>query len=149
MSRNRQDKQEAKSPTTDAEIAAALQAARLREEQEGPDPYATGIEYLEAAHILVVRLNNGLRLAMPVENLQGLENATAEQLHRYELHGRGYGFGFQDLDASFYIDGLLEGIYGSPQWMTHLHACGLSPQRSSLQAGKSGARRTRKERIPA
>ena len=115
-----------RSPTTDSEIDAALIEARRYEEQHGPDPYATEVGYLEGAHILIVRLNTGLRLAIPVENLQGLEAATAAQLSKVEMMGIGYAFFFPDLDADFYVPALIQGIYGNKHWMARLSRRGLS-----------------------
>ena len=145
--------QQPNSATTDAQIEAALEAARIREAAEGPDPWVTHIEYLEGAHILVFRINNGLRLAIPVENLQGFERATPEQLRNYQLLGRGYGIDFPDLDAALHVDALIEGVYGNRKWMAQLGAQGGSSkserkqQASRVNGAKGG--RPRKEKVPA
>jgi len=139
--------------TTDAEIDAALERRRLYETEHGSDPYAIRIEYLEAPHILVVHLSSKLRLTIPVENLQGLENATPMQLRNYELHGLGYGFGFPDLDADFYVPSLIDGLYGNKRWMAQLGAQGGASkserkQQASRANGAKGGR-PRKDKVLA
>jgi hypothetical protein len=62
--------------TTDEEIAQALVAAR---EFDG-EPRALSAEYVRATDAVVIRLTTGGRLLFPREDLQGLQNATAEQL---------------------------------------------------------------------
>ncbi len=119
------DQEVLRSATTDSDIEEALAAARQHEKEYGPDPYALRVEYLESAHILVIHLSTGMRMAIPVENLQGLEAATAEQLRRVEMMGIGYAFFFPDLDADFYVPSLLQGVYGNRRWMARLAKHGI------------------------
>ncbi len=153
MSQQSQISPPMKSLTTDAEIDAALEQTRAYEEKYGPSPYAVKIDYINNYHLLVVHLSNGLRLALPVENLQGLENATPEQLGNYELHGPGYGFGFPDLDADFYVDGLIEGVYGNRKWMAELGRRGgasrSEAKRKAVRANGAKGGRPRKDKAPA
>ncbi len=153
MRRSPPHEHQSESVTTDAEIEAALETARIREAADGPDPWVTHIEYLEGAHILVFRINNGLRLAVPVENLQGFESATPEQLRNYQLLGRGYGIDFPDLDAALHVDALIEGVYGNRKWMAQLGAQGGSSKserkRQASRANGAKGGRPRKQRVPA
>ncbi len=135
--------------TTDAEIEAALKAARVREKKEGSDPYATRVEYLESSHILVISLSNELRIAIPVENLQGLENASPQQLRNYEMMGIGFAFRFPDLDADFHVDALIEGVYGSRKWMAEIGKRGGCKPERKQHASRAKSRKLRKERVPA
>ena len=139
--------------TTDAEIDAALARTRAYEEKHGPSPYATRIEYSENLHLLLVYLSNGLRLALPVENLQGLGSATPEQLRNYELMGIGYAFRFPDLDADFHLDGLMEGVYGNCKWMAELGRRGgasrSEAKQKAVRANGTKGGRPRKDKAPA
>jgi hypothetical protein len=102
--------------TSDAEIEAALERAKLHDR----DPLAQSVEHIPSLNLLIVRLNNGRRLVLPVEDVQGLGKATHEQLENYELLGRGTGISFPTLDVDLYVPALLEGVYGNRRWMAQL-----------------------------
>ena len=125
---------------TDEEIEAVI----YRSSQEPDEPFVKTIDYAEDLDLLVIPMSNGLRLPVPIENLEGLENATPAQIRNYELHGPGYGFGFPDLDADFYLPALLKGISGFPQWMSMLGKGGAETRSESRRAayrenaGRSG-----------
>lgn len=102
--------------TSNSEIDAAIAAAR----KLGKEPRAVSVEYAEALHLLIVKLDNGRRLAFPVEEVQGLAEATAAQLAEVELLGGGTGIGFPALDVDLYVPALAEGVYGNRAWMARL-----------------------------
>lgn len=102
--------------TTDLEIQNASNRARLHDN----DLVAQKIEHVPGLNLLIVGLSNHRRLVLPVEDLQGLEHATHEQLTNYELLGRGTGISFPALDADFYVRALIEGVYGTRRWMAEL-----------------------------
>lgn len=102
--------------TTDAELEDALRHARGHD----GDPVALSVEHIPELNVLVVGLSNRRRLVLPVEELQGLERATHEQLTKCELVGRGTGISFPALDADFYVPALMEGVYGTRRWMAEL-----------------------------
>jgi hypothetical protein len=102
--------------TTDAEIDAALDKAKLHD----GGPRALTVEYIPDLKLLIVGLNNGRRLALPIEDVQGLGTATHKQLQNYLLLGRGTGISFPDLDVDLYVPALIEGVYGNRRWMAQL-----------------------------
>jgi hypothetical protein len=102
--------------TTDAEIGAALEKAKLHD----GGPRARTVEYIPDVKLLIVGLNNGRRLALPIEDVQGLGTATHKQLQNYLLLGRGTGISFPDLDVDLYVPALIEGVYGNRRWMAQL-----------------------------
>jgi hypothetical protein len=111
--------------TTDADIDAALERARLDPE---PDrPRAVSGEYDSRLDLIILHLDNGLRLVIPRENLQGLENATEDQVSQIEIFG-GYDIAWPKLDLDHFLPALLDGIYGSDKWMERLY------QRRSIAA---------------
>ena len=81
--------------TTDAEIETALERARLREDE----PMAESVEHIPDLNPLIVGLSNHRRLVLPLEDIQGLGEATHDQIQHYELLGGGTGISFPDLDV--------------------------------------------------
>jgi len=102
--------------TTEAEIKAALKRAKALEHE----PRALSVEHIPALRLLIVSLSNQRRLVLPIEDIQGLGQATPEQLQNYEFLGRGTGICFPDLDVDLYVPVLIEGIHGNRSWMAQL-----------------------------
>ncbi|MGA3081295.1 MAG: DUF2442 domain-containing protein [Terracidiphilus sp.] len=130
--------------TTDAEIEAALRQAKLHDS----DPRAQTVEHIPALKLLIVGLSNGRRLALPVEDVQGLGDATHKQIQNYELLGRGTGISFPDLDVDLYVPALIEGVYGNRRWMAQLGKKGGSAKteakrRAAKANGAKGGRPAR------
>jgi hypothetical protein len=132
---------EARMITTDAEIDAAIERAKLLD----GEPLARQVQYVPRFKLLIVELTNGRRLALPIEDLQGLENAAAKQLQNIEILGRGTGINFPDIDVGFYVPSLIEGVYGNRRWMSELGKRGGSAKTeakraASRQNGAKGGR---------
>jgi hypothetical protein len=127
--------------TTDAEIEAALGQAKLH----ASDPLAQTVEHISDLNLLVVGLSNSRRLMLPIEEIQGLENATHKQMRNYELIGRGSGIRFPELDVDLYVPALIEGVYGNRRWMAQLGRKGgkattEAKRRASKANGARGGR---------
>jgi hypothetical protein len=131
------EKTHPKDLTTDAEIDAALERAKLHDN----DPMARTVAFDQRLMVLVVGLTNGRRLVVPVEDLQGLERATPRQLKRSTLHGRGSSISFPDLDVDIGVQGLIEGVYGNRRWMAQLGSRGGSAKTEAKrrESGANGA----------
>ncbi|HWG19890.1 MAG TPA: DUF2442 domain-containing protein [Terracidiphilus sp.] len=106
--------------TTDAEIEAALERAKLHDR----DPLARTVEHISKLKLLIIWLSNGRRLVLPVEDVQGLDHATPQQFQNYELLGGGTGIRFPDLDVDLYVPALVAGVYGNRRWMAQLGRSG-------------------------
>jgi len=98
---------------TDAEIDAWLEKAR--QDTSPPDPSALSAEYLRSLDLIVLKIDDGSRLVIPREQLQGLEDATPEQLAHIEIFG-GNDIAWPDLDVDHYLPHLLQGKYASESW---------------------------------
>jgi Protein of unknown function (DUF2442) len=131
----------ARDMTTDAEIDAALERAKLIDKE----PLANTVKYVPNLKLLIVGLTSGRRLVIPIEDVQGLSKATAKQLNKHELLGRGTGINFPDIDVAVYIPALIEGIYGTRSWMAQLGTKGgraktAAKRRASQVNGAKGGR---------
>ena len=104
--------------TTDAEIDAALERARLNPDPDPPS--ATTAEYRAELDLVILHLDTGRRLVLPREELQGLQTATPDQLAHIEIFG-GRDIAWPDLDVDHYLPSLIAGIYGSDRWMQSLN----------------------------
>jgi len=104
--------------TTDAEIDAALEAARQTEKF---DRRVVRASYSENTDSVVLVLENGVTHSIPRRLLQGLSEAKAEDLKQIELLGRGTGLYWPALDVAHLVSGLLAGVYGSARWMKELN----------------------------
>jgi hypothetical protein len=127
--------------TTDAEIDAAIERAKLHDN----DPVAKTAVYVPRLKLLMVQLTNGRRLALPIEDLQGLENATAKQLQKIEIFALGTEISFPEIDVDLYVPSLIEGVYGNRRWMSELGKRGGSAKteakrRASRANGAKGGR---------
>lgn len=103
--------------TTDEEIDAALEAAKLLP----PEPHALTGKYVPDLDLILLGLNDGRRLAIPREQLQGLQNATPAQIAHIEIFG-GTDICWPELDLDHHLRSLIVGRYGSAKWMESLQA---------------------------
>lgn len=133
--------------TTNAQIEAALKRAKVHD----GDPHAQNIEHVPDLNLLIVGLSNGRRLVLPVEDVQGLGNATHAQIQKYELLGRGSGIHFPELDVDLYVPALIEGVYGNRRWMAQLGKKGGTARTEAkrLAAQANGAKGGRPKRAAA
>ena len=112
--------------------------------------HAVSARYDRRASRIVVRLNTGLELAFPPALAEGLANAAPDDLAEIEITPAGLGLHWPKLDADLYIPALLQGVFGSRQWMAaQLGATGgraRSPSKaaSSRTNGRKGGRPRKK-----
>jgi hypothetical protein len=108
-------------------------------------PIAIAATYQPATGHIEITFSNQTRFAFPAHLGQGLTGASPEELADIEITPSGTGLHWETLDADLYIPALLEGTFGSRQWMTELAKKGgaaKSPAKtqSSRQNGKKGGR---------
>jgi hypothetical protein len=96
---------------TDADIDAALEDAR----NLPPEPSAFSAEYVPALDLIILKIDDGSRLVIQRELLQGLEDATQAQLSHIEIFG-GNDIAWPDLDVDHYLPNLLAGRYSTDRW---------------------------------
>jgi hypothetical protein len=91
--------------TTDAEIDEALKRAKNEPEELRviAAEYRSGTEL----DILILKLNDGSRFLIPREDIEGLQDATPEQIAQVEILGNGTGLHWEALDFDLYVPNLL------------------------------------------
>ena len=99
---------------TDARIDAALDRGRIAQAAE---PRATSARYDAKAHRIAVELTSGATFAFPPALVQGLCDATAEELAEIEVSPAGYGLHWPRLDEDYTVPGLMNGVFGTAKWM--------------------------------
>lgn len=134
--------------TTDAEIDAALRAAK---DFMAEDRRATSAKYDCASDRIVIDLVDGVQFSIPRRYLQGLENAEPADIAEIELWGSGTGLHWPRLDVDHYVLGLLNHIFGTRKWMAHLGRLGgASTSKAKAAAARANGRkggRPRKQRL--
>ena len=92
-------------------------ATKQAKERRATGPLATGAHYDRRRNRIVIELGPGNEFAFAPENAQGLEAADPRDLAEIEITPSGLGLHFPRLDADLYVPALLEGVFGSKQWM--------------------------------
>ncbi len=108
----------------DGKIDAQIEAWQAKYGDGPEEPHAEFMEFDLTQRLMILRMSNGRRVVIPLEDLQGLAEASAEQLVKWEMVGVGYGMEWPELGVSFSIGSLLRGSYGNQLWMRQLQARG-------------------------
>ncbi len=98
---------------TEQELAQA--EARMAETRAAG--HAVSARYDRRRSRVVVALNTGVELTFPTQIAEGLADASPESLAEIEISPAGLGLHWPKLDADLYVPGLLQGVFGSKQWM--------------------------------
>ena len=102
---------------SDSQIDSAIARAQ---QFEASDPQVIRAQYDAKEDLLSLRFADGLKIAIPRNQLQGLEQANPSQLSRIEIVGNGTGLHWPLLDVDHYVLGLLERRFGTKRWMNKL-----------------------------
>jgi hypothetical protein len=93
------------------------QATARAKRRKAAQPRAVAARYDDAHDRVVVQLSTGAEFAFPRHHAQGLEAAKPPDLKFIEITPSGFGLHFPRLDADLWLPGLLEGVFGTRQWM--------------------------------
>ena len=80
-------------------------------------PTAVTARYDRRVGRVVIALSTRLEIGFKPHDAQGLETARPAQLADIEISPSGLGLYFPQLDADLYLPALLQGFFGSHQWM--------------------------------
>jgi hypothetical protein len=113
--------------------------ANKRGAQKQPHyPAAVAVKYDPGIARLVIDLASGLGLTIPLEAVQGLEDAVPADLADAEISPSGLGIYFPKLDTDIYLPALLEGVLGTKRWMAARN--GKAGGKASTEAKAAAAR---------
>lgn len=113
---------------TDAQIEAANERGRIAQQTE---PRAVSARYDARSKRIVVELTSGATFAFPPALVQGLCDATPEQLADIEVSPIGYGLHWPQLDEDYSVPGLMNGIFGTAKWMAARAGRATSPAKAA------------------
>ncbi len=118
--------------------------ARMEARREGG--HAVSARYdARRAHI-VVALDTGVEIAFPAARTEGLAGASPADLAEIELSPSGVGLHWPRLDADVDLPALLQGVFGSRNWMAAQLGATGGQSRSTAKAaaarknGRKGGR---------
>lgn len=98
---------------TETEFAQA-QARVAAKRQAG---HAITARYDRRTARVVVGLDSGVHVTFPVRLIEGLADASPDDLAVIEISPTGLGLHWPELDADVYVPALLQGVFGSKRWM--------------------------------
>lgn len=130
---------------SDAELAAARE--RWQQERAGR-PIPVSVRFEAASARIIVDFSNGASFMVPARALEGLQDATAEQLADVELLGE-TGLHWETLDVDYTVAGLMNGIFGSRTFMEAQRKGGQSRSPAKTAASRvNGAKGGRPRKVP-
>jgi len=89
---------------------------------------------------VVVTFPTELQISFPPQKVQGLSEATEQDLQHIELSPSGLSLHFPKVDADVYIPALMQNILGSKSWMARIGQAGgaVRSERKSEAARQNG-----------
>ena len=116
------------------------------------EPRAKSARFDRRSHRVLVEIDNGCLFAFPAKHVQGLEQATLEELADIELLGDGYALHWPRVNADIRIESALAGVFGSKKWMMRLAAKEAGERKSERKASAArtnGAKGGRPRKLAA
>jgi hypothetical protein len=118
-----------------------LSEAKTRwDEERANRPIPLSVRFDTPSGRVVVEFSNGAAFMMPARALQGLAEATDEQLADVELLGE-TGLHWESLDVDYSISGLMSGIFGSRAFMETQRKGGQSRSPAKVAASRANGAR--------
>jgi Protein of unknown function (DUF2442) len=129
-----------------AELQAEIDKARKAgAELDAMEPRAVKAWYAADTERIFIELNTEIVMGFPYRKLQGLGNATPQQLAAVEITPSGYGLHWESLDVDLGVPQLVIGLLGTKAWMSELGRQGgkstsIAKSQASRDNGKRGGR---------
>lgn len=114
-------------------------AARLGQRLLAVGPLATSARYLAGGRIQV-NLSNACVFEFPVSMAQGLAGAKVANIRTIKIEAAGLCLYWPKLDVDLYIPNLLNGVFGTKEWMAKIdeQSSKLNPTQLKGMFGKAG-----------
>ncbi len=116
-----------------------LEQAEKRMEALRDAGHAVSARYDRRRARVVVKLNTGVELTFPTRLAEGLAGAPVDSLAEIEITPAGLGLHWPKLDADLYVPALLQGVFGSKNWMARQLGAAGGRARSSAKIAASRA----------
>lgn len=97
---------------------------------------------------IIVELINGCSFMFPSFLVQGLADASPDELRKITLLGDGYGLHWEALDVDLTVPGLLSGVFGTRAHMARLAGRVSTPAKAQA-ARANGAKGGRPRKVSA
>jgi hypothetical protein len=114
-----------------------FEAAKARGEDRMRGPRAESAHYDAGRNRVIIRLTTGVEIGFAPRDVEGLEDASADDLRVIEVEAFGLGIHFPAIDADLYVPALLEGVLGSKRWMAAQLGAAGGRTRSAAKASAS------------
>jgi hypothetical protein len=112
------------------------EATRQGEAERRLSPIPTSVRFDGPSGRIVVEFTNGSAFMVPARILQGLEKATDAQIADVGLLGE-TGLHWETLDIDYSIKGLMNGIFGTAQFMDAQRRGGQSRSAAKTAASRA------------
>lgn len=120
-------------------------ATRRGDERLSKEPRASAARYDAESERIIVELTNGCVFMFPARLVQGLADASPEELAEIEVAPYGFALHWKRLNADATVPGLMAGIFGTKAWMAEIGRRGGAVTSEAKRAavrenGKKGGR---------
>jgi nucleoid DNA-binding protein len=92
-------------------------AVRRGEASLKDQPRAKTVDFVEEDRLLILELEDGTVVRIPVDEMQGLTKAADEDIKNVEIAESGLALHWDLLDVHFTVPGLVKGLRGTAAWM--------------------------------
>ena len=122
-----------------ADLEVLIDRAKQRgRRHRASEPRAIGARYDRVRRLVVVKLENGAMFGVPPRLLQGLEDASAEQLSNVSVSAQGALVVWPKADVAHGVVNLLAGVFGATWWLRE-HAARAGRATSDAKAAAARA----------
>jgi hypothetical protein len=114
------------------------EAKKRGEEKMAHEPQARAVHYDRATKRVIVDLKNGTTFIFPTKLVQGLKEASPQDIEDVRLGPRGAALYWDRIGVDFSLGALMAGIFGTRIWMVE-HARKAGSVRSRAKAAAARA----------